>query len=56
MQWDYRIEKNHFAGILLQEYNTDSKKLVGPIKNIFRGTDIGLTEGPHLYKRNVGTT
>lgn len=52
MQWDYRIGKNHFAGILLQEYNPDLKKLVGPAKNIFHGTDIELTEGPHLYKRN----
>jgi len=52
MQWDYRIGKNHFSGILLQEYDPDSKKLVGPAKNIFHGTDIGLTEGPHLYKRN----
>ena len=52
MQWDYRIGKNHFAGILLQEYDPDLKKLVGPVKNIFRGTDIELTEAPHLYKRN----
>lgn len=52
MQWDYRIGKNHFAGILLQEYDADSRGLVGSVKNIFRGTDIGLTEGPHLYKRN----
>lgn len=52
MQWDYRIGKNHFAEILLQEYDADSKRLVGTAKNIFRGTDIRLTEGPHLYKRN----
>jgi len=52
MQWDYRIGKNHFSGILLQEYDTDLKKLVGPVKNIFRGTDIELTEAPHLYKRH----
>jgi len=52
MQWDYRIGRNYFTGILLQEYDPDSKKLVGPVKNIFRGTDIELTEAPHLYKRN----
>ncbi len=27
-------------------------RLVGPIRNIFQGTELRLTEGPHLYKRN----
>lgn len=52
MLWDHRKGKNHFAGIVLQEYDPQQKKLVGPIKNIFKGTELGLTEGPHLYKRN----
>ncbi len=52
MLWDYRTGKNQFAGILLQEYDHEHQKLVGEIKNIFKGTDIGVTEGPHLYKRN----
>ena len=52
MMWDFRPWKNAFAGILLQEYSQDEKRLVGPVKNIFKGTEIGLTEGPHLYKRN----
>jgi xylan 1,4-beta-xylosidase len=52
MLWDHRKEKNPFAGILLQEYNPKQKKLVGPVKNIFKGTALGLTEGPHLYKYN----
>jgi xylan 1,4-beta-xylosidase len=52
MIWDHRKGKHPFGGILLQEYSEKEKKLVGPVKNIFRGTDIGLVEGPHLYKRN----
>jgi xylan 1,4-beta-xylosidase len=40
-----------FAGIVLQEYDPQEKRLVGPITNIFRGTKLGKTEGPHLYKR-----
>lgn len=52
MIWDHRKGKNPFAGILLQEYSSEEKRLVGPVKNIFQGTSIGLTEGPHLYKRN----
>lgn len=40
-----------FAGILLQEYDPAAKKLVGPVKNVFKGTEQGLVEAPHLYKR-----
>ena len=50
--WDHRKNQNPFSGIILQEYSTAEKKLIGPIKNIFKGTDIGLVEGPHIYKRN----
>jgi len=46
---DHRNNKL-FGGIILQEYSEKEKKLIGPVKNIFKGTRIGLTEGPHLYK------
>lgn len=52
MQWDHRLDRNHFSGIVLQEYDPKKRKLVGPIVNIFRGTTLAVTEGPHLYKRN----
>jgi len=52
MQWDHRPGVNRFSGIVLQEYSASKRKLVGPIHLIFRGTSIGFTEGPHLYKRN----
>jgi xylan 1,4-beta-xylosidase len=52
MEWDYRKKGQHqFTGILLQEYSPEQKALVGPIKKIFTGSEISLTEGPHLYKR-----
>lgn len=51
MLWDYRAEKHSFAGIVLQEYDFEEKKLVGPVENIFPGTALQLVEGPHLYKR-----
>ncbi|MGB4045534.1 MAG: glycoside hydrolase family 43 protein, partial [Halanaerobiales bacterium] len=50
--YDHRKGKNTFGGILLQEYSPEEKRLVGPIKNIFRGTELGFTEGPHLYKKD----
>ncbi|GHA22512.1 glycoside hydrolase 43 family protein [Devosia pacifica] len=52
MMWDHRARPLLFAGIALQEYDHEQKKLVGPIKNIFTGTDLKLVEGPHLYRRN----
>lgn len=52
MLWDHRRRPRAFAGIALQEFDPVSGKLVGPMKNIFRGTELDLVEGPHLYKRN----
>jgi xylan 1,4-beta-xylosidase len=52
MLWDFRPGHNRFAGIALQEYSHEKRSLVGPYHNIFRGTSIGFTEGPHLYRRN----
>jgi xylan 1,4-beta-xylosidase len=52
MLWDYRPSQNRFAGIQLQEYSAVEQKLVGGWEIIFKGTSIGLTEGPHIYKRN----
>ncbi len=49
--WDHRPGRNRFAGIVLQEFSAAEGKLVGERKVIFEGTAIGLTEAPHLYKR-----
>ena len=52
MLWDYRPGQNRFAGIVAQEYSPEEKKLIGERVNIFKGTPLGLTEAPHLYKRD----
>lgn len=52
MLWDHRPGNNRFAGIVLQEYSVRERKLVGERVNIFKGTPLGFTEAPHLYKRN----
>ena len=51
MLWDWRPGHNRFGGIVLQEYSTAERKLVGERATIFTGTAIGFTEAPHLYKR-----
>jgi xylan 1,4-beta-xylosidase len=50
--WDHRPNRGRFAGIVLQEYSAGQRKLIGERKLIFKGTSIGFTEAPHLYKRN----
>ena len=52
MLWDHRPGNNRFAGIVLQEYSMKEGRLIGERKNIFTGTPLGFTEGPHIYKRN----
>lgn len=52
MLWDHRQDQNRFGGIVAQQYDPEEKRLVGTIHNIFRGTKLGKTEGPHLYRRN----
>jgi xylan 1,4-beta-xylosidase len=52
MLWDHRPGQNRFAGIVLQEYSPRERRLVGARQTIFTGTALGLTEGPHLYKRD----
>jgi xylan 1,4-beta-xylosidase len=41
-----------FAGILLQQWDHEAGRLVGPVTNIFPGSAHGLVEAPHLYKRD----
>ncbi|WP_105619473.1 glycoside hydrolase family 43 protein [Vallitalea okinawensis] len=53
MEWDHRKPpiSPMFSGILLQEFDESTMSLVGEVKKIFTGTDRGLTEGPHIFKR-----
>ena len=51
MVWDGRAHRNRFGGIHLQEYDPGRRELVGDIVNIFKGSYLGFTEAPHLYKR-----
>ncbi|MCD2182004.1 glycoside hydrolase family 43 protein [Rhizobium sp. GN54] len=59
MQWNHRTESYGgmpkspaFDGILLQAWDPAERRLVGPARNIFAGSPLGLVEGPHLFKRN----
>lgn len=55
MQWDYRkgCGPECFTGILLQEYSVREQRLIGSPVTIFKGTSLGYTEGPHLYRKDA---
>lgn len=46
---DHRKGK-FFGGIIMQEYDPSASKLIGQVHYLFEGTELGCTEGPHLYK------
>lgn len=51
MLWDHRRRPRAFAGIALQEFDAAAGRLVGPRRNVFPGSALGLVEAPHLYRR-----
>jgi xylan 1,4-beta-xylosidase len=58
MRWNHRepgsgLNPAHdrFDGIEAQEWHP-VHGLTGPVHTIYTGTDLGLTEAPHLFKRN----
>ncbi len=58
MRWNHRgkgtgLNPAHdaFDGIELQEWHP-TRGLMGPVKTIYTGTDLGLTEAPHVFARN----
>ena len=51
--WDFREYHHGFDGITLTEFDVKTMKLKPETeRTIWRGTDVKLTEGPHLYKIN----
>lgn len=51
MEWDHREYHHPFNGIKLTEYSMEKQCLLPETsKIIYRGTEVKLTEGPHIYK------
>ena len=48
---DHRPGHDRFAGGVMQEYDPVAKKLVGPMKKIWRSHE-ELSEGPHMFKKD----
>ena len=50
--WDHRVGHHWAYGIVMQEYSEAEGKLIGKPQVIWKGTPVGMTEGPHLYKKD----
>ncbi len=44
--------QKRFSGIILQEYCPKQQKLIGDVHKICHGSNLGFSEGPHIYKRD----
>ena len=52
MEWDHREYYHPFHGIKCTEFSVDKQRLLPETgKIIWQGTEVKLTEGPHLYKQ-----
>jgi xylan 1,4-beta-xylosidase len=51
MMWDFRKGRSRFAGIVLQEYDPQRRKLIGSMTKILEKPNV-LCEGPNLYQHN----
>lgn len=38
-------------GIIIQQYDIKQKKAIGDLHKIYNGSQLGTTEGPHIYQR-----
>lgn len=52
MVWDGRSGRNKFGGIVVREFDVEQQKPVGPIHNVFSGTNLKFTEGPQILKKD----
>ena len=41
-----------FGGITLTQYSSEAQSLVGETYYLTKGTEIGISEGPHLYQKD----
>ncbi|MFD2728407.1 glycoside hydrolase family 43 protein [Enterococcus camelliae] len=52
MLYDHRLDYERFSGLVMQEFDWHKKELVGKRQRFFKGTDLGVCEGPQLVKKD----
>lgn len=52
MLFDWRLETPGFAGTVIQEFDPVTRQLVGERRHFYRGTSLGVCEGPQILKKD----
>lgn len=52
MLYDYRVDYQTFAGLVIQEIDLEEFRLIGERRLFFKGTSLGVCEGPQLMKKD----
>ena len=52
MLFDWRLENPGFAGTVIQEFDPVTRQLVGARRHFYRGTSLGVCEGPQILKKD----
>lgn len=52
MLFDWRLENPGFAGTVIQEFDAEQRRLVGKRKHFYKGTALGVCEGPQILKKD----
>lgn len=52
MLFDWRLENPGFSGTVIQEFDAEKRKLIGQRKHFYKGTALGVCEGPQILKKD----
>lgn len=52
MLFDWRLENPGFAGTVIQAFDTKTMRLTGQRRHFYRGTELGVCEGPQILKKD----
>lgn len=52
MLFDWRLDRPGFAGTVIQEFDTKTRSLMGERKHFYKGTSLGVCEGPQILKKD----
>lgn len=52
MLFDHRLDQESFAGLVIQQFDLNQMRLIGEQTQFFKGTNLGVCEGPHLLKKD----
>lgn len=52
MLFDWRLDRPGFAGTVIQEFDPVSRRLIGKRRHFYKGTSLGVCEGPQILKKD----